>query len=147
LIKNMIKHVWSILCEKSILDQETNNVSITNAIEQLNLSLKGKPDKLSLKKGIYIPFNLEIVTFLCTEDVANVIEGEYKIEIKAPDGKLLQEYETHVQSNNKRLRVRNRNIGLKVIESGVYKFNIFLKEKGEEQYRKVAELPVEVMLG
>jgi len=84
---------------------------------------------------------------LCTEDVANVIEGEYKIEIKAPDGKLLQEYETHVQSNNKRLRVRNRNIGLKVIESGVYKFNIFLKEKGEEQYRKVAELPVEVMLG
>jgi len=36
---------------------------------------------------------------------------------------------------------------LKVIESGVYKFNIFLKEKGEEQYRKVAELPVEVMLG
>jgi len=78
----MIKHVWSILCEKSILDQETNNVSITNAIEQLNLSLKGKPDKLSLKKGIYIPFNLEIVTFLCTEDVANVIEGEYKIEIR-----------------------------------------------------------------
>jgi len=37
-----IKQIWSILCESSVIDQETNNITLNNIIEEIQISSKDK---------------------------------------------------------------------------------------------------------
>ena len=59
-MKSKIEHVWSVLCEKSVIDSETNNLSLTNILEEIQISLKEKGIIDSSEKTV--PINFELVT-------------------------------------------------------------------------------------
>jgi hypothetical protein len=54
----MIKHLWSILAEKTSVDQQTNNLSILGVLEELTLQA---PDEI--KFPVTLPVRHTIVSF------------------------------------------------------------------------------------
>jgi hypothetical protein len=33
----MVEHIWTVLCSHAVVDKDTNNVSLHNVIEQVNV--------------------------------------------------------------------------------------------------------------
>ena len=56
----MIRHIWSVLCSQSVIDAQSNNVSLFNVIEQLTVVMK----KTIIPEGKIplLPISLELVT-------------------------------------------------------------------------------------
>ena len=40
----MIHHVWTVLCSRALIDRDSNNISIHNVLEQLNIAAPPQPD-------------------------------------------------------------------------------------------------------
>ena len=65
--KENVKHIWSVLCESSVVDQQTNNVSIHKVLEQLNIDLTlknkdSKENKIDTNQIVAITFPFQIVS-------------------------------------------------------------------------------------
>ena len=59
----MINHIWSVLCQRSVIDSKSNNISLIDIFEKLevNLSVPVSEGKNKVKK-INVPVNYEIVS-------------------------------------------------------------------------------------
>lgn len=71
----MIKHYWTLLCQSSIINQETNNISLIEIAEQLNI--------IEEKFNNQIKIPLEIISFWIKDD--KNIEEICKIEFSFVD--------------------------------------------------------------
>lgn len=143
----MIKHIWSILCRKSIVDSETNNISINDVFEQLSVDLKAKKDDADKLKLINIPIEFEVVSMWVKNDKTN-FKGNLKVEILNPKGVIVKNFEQPLEmpETMKRLRSRLRIMGLVVEQPGDYIFKVSVKEEGQKLYKADAELPLEINL-
>lgn len=143
----MIKHIWSILCRKSIVDSETNNISINDVFEQLSVDLKAKKDDADKVKIINIPIEFEVVSMWVKNDKTN-FKGNLNVEILNPKGVVVKNFEQPLEmpETMKRLRSRLRIMGMVVEEPGDYIFKVNVKEDGQKLYKAVAELPLEINL-
>ena len=143
----MIKHIWSILCRKSIVDNETNNISINDVFEQLSVDLKVKKDDVDKLKLINIPIEFEVVSMWVKNDKTN-LKGNLNVEILNPKGAVVKNFEQPLEmpETMKRLRSRLRIMGLVVEQPGDYIFKISFKEEGQKLYKAVAEIPLEINL-
>ncbi len=118
----MIDHVWSVLCRRSSIDRETNNISLFDVVEQLQL-FEGS----EVPSSVAGPF--EIVS-LWTRS-AEPTRGEAQISLRGPSGRLLippllQEIDLR---EARRLRARQRLSLIPIEGSG-----------------EVATIPVDVVL-
>jgi len=143
----MIKHIWSILCRKSIVDNETNNISINDVFEQLSVDLKIKKDDADKLKQINIPIGFEVISMWVKNDKTN-FKGNLNVEIFNPKGIVVRNFEQPLEmpETMKRLRSRLRIMGLVVEEPGDYIFKVNVKELGQKHYKLVSELPLEINL-
>lgn len=139
-----MKHVWSIICEKSSIDFESNLLSMFNCVEEVKVVI----DKTKRPKNdkLVIPVNFQIVSFWSVEDSNKENSVEIKGEFIDPKGVVLIQFENNLKSKKKIKRFRNRaNIQkMPVTESGRYYFKI-LQKKGNK-FKIVAELPLDVTL-
>ncbi len=139
-----MKHVWSIICEKSSIDFESNLLSMFNCVEEVKVVI----DKTKMPKNdkLIIPVNFQIVSFWSVEDSNKENFVEVKGELIAPGGAVLIEFKNNLKSGKKIKRFRSRtNIQkMPVTESGRYYFKI-LQKKGNK-FKIVAELPLDVTL-
>lgn len=145
----MIKHVWSVLCRSSVIDKETNNISLNNVFEQLGVDIKIK--KTASNKTveyINIPIEYEIVSLWLKIDKQKSLKADIKIELVDPKNKTNKTFNQiiNMSSEMKRLRSRLKIAGLTLSVPGDYFFRIKIKEEGQNNYRDVAELPLEVNL-
>lgn len=134
----MILHVWTILCSNSVIDIESNNVSIQNVYEQLTLKGDPKPDgKASLP--------MELVSLWTREDLETPTSGEARISYLQPSGKE-SELITYPIDLEEYHRARSRvHIGaIPVPEPGRYKFYIEYRLSGSVVWQQVAQIPLEV---
>lgn len=144
-----VKHVWSVLCRHSIIDNESNNISLQEVLEKLHMDIgiKAKNPQPTLDK-ITVPFRFEIVTLWSREDYKDKEERkvDVKIEIFDPHGKRIGEMVNSfvLTPNFKRMRGRARSENMSLTVSGKYVFRVSGKEKGDKDFDKVAELPLEV---
>lgn len=62
----MIHHAWTVLCARSLIDRDTNNISL-DVLEQLNVQI---PPPLQGAGGFVLPARLEVVSlwFRAAED-------------------------------------------------------------------------------
>ena len=60
----MIKHIWSILCKESIINQDDNNLSLIDVLEQLQVVAVPQGEVKETEPSINVPINYELVTFL-----------------------------------------------------------------------------------
>ncbi len=149
----MIRHIWSVLCSKSSIDKDTNNVSLFEVLEQVSFNVKGpyaeKAKKIARNEHIVAPFNFEVVTLLDRESPRGEPEVALKAGIVDPAGKTLGNFDHLVRfvEGKRRMRVVMKIIGMPVNKSGVYRVMIMLKEQGGGDYKIVAEIPLEVTIG
>jgi len=145
----MIKHIWTTLSKKSVIDSETNSLSIHDILEQLNVDIKVDKDKPKPKE-INIPIEFE-VTSLWVKDEKNksdVFEGFFSLDLIAPNGDKLSSFENilNIPKENRRMRTRMKINGLKLTNSGDYIFKLSYKGKNDTKYKKVAEIPLEIFI-
>ncbi len=137
----MIKHIWTVLCKKSVIDQETNNLSLYEILEKITVEIKAERSP-----EIQIPLEFEIIS-MWTKISKRDYVGKFRINMMSPEGKKLGESienEISIPANIPRLRTRLKIKGITLIGSGNYYFDIYSIQG--EKTEKVASVPLEVEL-
>lgn len=146
-----IKHVWSILCQSSVVDQQSNNLSIHQVLEQLNVDLSEKDRKLlnndpKVDKVIGVPFNFQVISMW--QSLNNKINpvANAEIELYDPIGQSLQKIEFKLQFEKDKPRMRSiiSSPILRITNKGLYIFKVRIKEGDTNTFSEVAEIPLEV---
>ncbi len=152
-----MRHIWTVLCQKSIIDQESNNISMIDVVEQLSVMTEKtgeKPSQTSddLALGAtpaVIPFRLEVVT-LWTRDSIDLAESQLsRMKIVSPSGKELFSAERSVDlTKHVRSRGRQISIGFPFLasEEGVYCFIIEKWDAQKEDFVEVSNVPLQVSI-
>lgn len=144
----MMKHIWSLLCRKSVIDQETKNLSVYDILEQLTIDVKIKKDKKEEVVKVNIPIEYEVISFWSKEKETAGFKGKIKLEIISPIGEVKKTFEQplEIPKDKRRLRSRFRIKGFIADLEGIYLFRISHKEKKKDRYIKMSEVPFEVFL-
>lgn len=133
----MIEHIWSILCSRSVIDAETNNVSIQDVIEQIIISAK------PMDNG-FLPIQLELIT-LWGREANDAIKGVERVTFISPSGKTEVVSEAEIDlSKVERHRQRVRFPGLPISDSGKYYFKVEMKI-GTNEWKQVSAIPLQVV--
>lgn len=143
-----MKHIWSILCQKSSVDKESNLISLFDCVEEISLVIDQtkapKDDKL------IVPIEFQLVSFWVFEKINKTKDNvlEMKIELLDPDKKLLGRFENKfkVKKGSTRFRSRISIKGLRITKNGRYTFKVRGKGEGEKGHKVVAELPLDLNL-
>jgi len=133
-----MKHIWSILCQKSIIDQDTNQISLINSLEQLNL-----PKNFFGKTFL---MEIHLISYFFTDKVAQEDELEQTVAILDPQGNKLKELNSPIKMNKNSNKFRLRTIfdGINLTIPGVYKFTMSVKQ-GNSRIAD-SEVPLEIKI-
>jgi hypothetical protein len=137
-----MQHIWSVLCNRSSIDFETNLVSLFECIEEINLVFNNTRDANNDK--IVVPVSWQLVNYWIIDNTTEEKELEMKIDFINPEGNVFNSYENKIelQKNIKRFRSRTNINGFEVSKSGRYLIVVNVKKGGD--YVKVSELPVDI---
>jgi hypothetical protein len=127
----MLKHIYSVLCERIIIDQRTNLASYLNCVE--GLSAKKLPAALQ---------NLAFGSRWYKHGKSDEIL-KFKLSVISPTGdekQLIESKEQVVQSDNHRTNIILD--GLSFEQDGTYIFR--LKKQEGEKWNVVHEIPLKV---
>lgn len=145
----MIKHIWSVLSRRAIVDSQTNNLTISDILEELKVDIKVEQKDADSLKKINVPLEFEVVSLWKKEGEGNQhLEADSTIEVISPEGKQMTTFSqiVNMTPGMRRLRTMMRVMGFVVETEGEYIFKINIREKGNKMYKTVAELPLEVHL-
>lgn len=144
----MIKHIWSVLCQKSVVDSESNNVSLFDVLEQLQIDIASNiPNNVSNSKNIILPIQYELINFWSKTGNGEE-KADVKIILKDTTGKEVKKIEKvlTIPEKNRRMREINKIQGLPISGNGNYKFIVSIKNSNDDNYKDVAEIPLEVIV-
>ena len=134
----MIEHVWTVLCSRAVTDKFTNNVSIQNVIEAINVSGTPEPGQL-------VDITFEIASLWTRSDFAVPSRGHARLTFLSPGGHQVAHVEAELDlSEYERLRTRRCFQGLPVAEPGRYTWLVELRNEGEDEWQQVASIPIKV---
>ncbi|MCF7795284.1 hypothetical protein K9M50_02920 [Patescibacteria group bacterium] len=139
-----MKHVWTILCEKSIIDSQTNLLSLLNCVEEINLAMK--ESKFQENNNRLIPVNLELISLWSIDDYTKENINEIKIELKNPQNIIIGNENLLLKAKKGKKRLRNKiNINeIPVNKEGRYIFKIL--QKRNNKYITVSEIPLDITI-
>jgi hypothetical protein len=145
----MIEHIWTVICQSSIIDKDTNNISLINILEQLTLT----PPKIDEGKGAILG-NFEIVTFWSRTNLEKPATGNARIVLYQPSGEIVEQTDSNKRGPEytidltvfQRVRSRFKFNGIPFLGAGVYQFGIEYKNEGEEDWKEVAKVPIQISL-
>lgn len=144
----MIKHIWSVITQRAIIEGRTNSLSLIDIMEEVTVGirrLKPTNEEISI---INIPLTYEIVSYLITNDEKNIENPLIKIDFINPKGNILKTFEHEIkwEQGKPRMRARITITGLSVNIPGTYIYKISLKEKSEKEFKPIAELPLDIKI-
>lgn len=135
----MIDHVWTVVCSRAVIDRESNNVSLQNIIEQINIRGEPIPDRV-------VAVQLEVVTLWVRADFDVPSQATTRLTVLSPSGNVLGSFESDIDvSEYERFRARVKFEGLLMPELGRYAFRTELKNKGESEWHEVATIPLKIV--
>jgi hypothetical protein len=139
-----MKHIWSILCKESVIDRNTNNISILNVLEEMILLPPSREVMEKSKKPIKIPLKLELVSLWEDKKRSREKKLDVRIEKYGPGKEMISVFERKIPipKDKKRLRTIVKIMGFGFTKPGTYLFRVRVKTK--KRYKLVAELPLEV---
>jgi len=150
----MIEHVWTVLCHRSVVDGETNNISLIDVLERIGISLPPErattllqSDASGAQQRLMIPLSFEVVTLWKRVSLQEPAHGKGRLVLIGPDASELavaREFEVDLTSHA-RLRSRARLSGIPLTTAGEYRFRTELLIDGEANWRQVGTTPFEVV--
>ncbi len=141
----MIKHIWSVLCIRSVIDSDNNNISLMNILEQIEVHIK---DKKKIKNKIKIPINYELVNFWAKTKADEKVAMTTTVEIIDPNNKKLKTMKKDlvIPTNKLRMRERIKIQGFVFVDPGTYHFRVKYMTAKDKRSKQVAEIPFVVKL-
>ena len=137
-----IRHEWSIMCTGISVDKETNNLTLFNIIEQIQLP---KQNLLQSGEGAQkkstIPLAFYLISMWRRSEINTPLKGAVEIQLTDPQGKTTQtgSYKIEFAGTIERLRSWIQWVGLDVDRSGLYALKVFFKEDGKNQPEPMGE--------
>ncbi|MDD4358574.1 MAG: hypothetical protein PHY30_02035 [Candidatus Pacebacteria bacterium] len=130
-----MKHLWSIICNKLIVDEQTNNATLVDILEEIRI----KQEFLQGRKEVPMLFNFVSLWFIENIDEFEK-ETNVSIEFYDPKGDKLNDFEFSfaLPQRKKRVRTNIKFDRLFITSSGTY--NIKVKQDGIQ----VAQIPLEI---
>jgi len=138
-----MKHAWSLICEKSTIDSETNALSIFNCIEELNAVVDVL--KVPNPTQIMIPLSFQIIS-VWELDGENSMDLE--IKIVDPEGLAVHSLNPKftIDKPYKRYRCRINIQSIPVSKNGRYIIKINRKSDGETKYKTESEISLDIQI-
>jgi hypothetical protein len=138
----MIDHVWTVICSRSVIDRDSNNISLHNVLEQITIAQEVDPEQVAV-----IPTKFEVVTLWARSDFDEPAEGEQRLTLIAPSGETLVTGEAKIDlSEFRRTRYRAKFEGLPTKGRGRYVFRIECRTNGNAAWSQAADIPLELMV-
>jgi len=138
----MIEHIWSVVCGRAIVDQQTNSLTLVDVMEQLEI---GAPPPSEGERGV-LPMQVIVATLWRQKELGTPAKGAYSLELKAPDDTEMFKQISDVDlTAHNRLRTFNAINGIPILGPGTYRFQIRLRLDGQEDWIEVSSLPLEVV--
>jgi hypothetical protein len=132
----MIDHVWTVVCSRAVIDDESKNVSIQNVVEQITVN--GKPGD---RTGV--PISLNVVSLWVRSDPDVPARGFGRLTFIYPSGAEEDPIEIKVDlTQHERFRSRIKLQGLPAREAGRHYFSMRFREASDVKWREVASVPV-----
>lgn len=83
----MIRHIWSVLCSRTVIDQGTNQLSMFDILEEVQAETRKEIDF-----PVTVPFQVVLVSYWVRQDDKKPVKGEYRVRVIDPDGAKLGEF-------------------------------------------------------
>jgi len=143
----MPEHIFSLLCRNTIIDSRTNNLSIIEVIESIEISGEG-PENYKKDDVVIFNFGFKIVTLWVRSDRIKPESFTFRITLLTPDNKRhpLQPINGDL-TKSLRHRTFAEYENLLISGPGTYKFNVELGSGsvGRIRWRKVASIPLDII--
>lgn len=142
-----MKLIWVIICSKSSIDVDTNNISLIDVLEEISVSseiiqntIKGKK-----KTGVIIPLAFELVS-LWEKNTDDPIDAEIRMDLVDPKGGIIKTdvHPLTMKTKINRLRHRMFNQGLPIQKPGKYVFKIQMRMNKKGTFKTAGETSLEV---
>jgi hypothetical protein len=136
----MITHIWSVLCLRSIVDAQTQNISLIDVIEEISLA----PQLFEQSKEVILPYRFELVTYWRRSLSQQAVRANARIVVLDPEEKVLEQqiYDIDLSQYSK-VRTRIGVPNFTVSNVGMYVFVIELQTENES-WREVARVPLDI---
>lgn len=145
--KRTIRHIWSVLCQRTIIDKMSNKLTLFDILEQVTID-RSQFEEVS-KKNTIIPVSAHValVTMWYKSDNLGK-KAKARIRIISPQGKILKEEipELKFKKDKKRLRFIAHMRELPISKAGEYTFTTEIKEDGMKRFEKCAKVPLDVKI-
>ncbi|MFH1652458.1 MAG: hypothetical protein ABIE74_00215 [Pseudomonadota bacterium] len=139
----MIEHAWTTVCQKSIIDKDSNNISL-DILEQLSIQMPSIPADA---KGIIFPIQIEIVSLWYKGLNTKGKKYSARLKIKSPSDDIISKKDMEVDlTNTQRYRTRIKLNGLPIKKQSSGYFYFITEVKLNNKWKEVSKIPVEVRL-
>lgn len=145
----MIKHIWSVLCKETIINQDDNNLSIIDVLEALQVGLKPAEEVVKTEpKEMIVPLTYEMVSFYIRDNKDKEVKFQQALTLLNQKEEAINKdiKDIVIPAGTKRMRTRVKISGIKIQGSGDYTFQVSIKEEGQKLFKIVAEIPLEVTM-
>ena len=141
-----MKVIWALLCETTITDRDTNNVSLINVVDEITVpaSPPQEPTEADSEEIALLGVGLRMV-ILCVRSNPEIPEsGEMRIKVVAPDETARISVQLEVDlTQSQRLRGTGHLLEVPFLswQEGQYLFKIETKTEGLD-WQEMFELPL-----
>ena len=141
----MIDHYWTILCSSSVIDKDTNNISLANVIERITIFGQSPPED----EVRAIPNPATIVSLWGRSDLNTPERGTARVIIEFTEGDEPKQTDPHEVgidlSEHARARTRfNMNL-LPIMGEGRHWIRVSLRHDNEDDWTPVTSIPYEIL--
>lgn len=132
-----MKHLWSIICNRLIIDEQTNNATIIDILEEIKI----KKEFLQNRKELPFFFNFVSLWFVEDKDECEK-ETNVIIEFYDPNNNKLNDFNFSFALPQRKKRIRTNVKFDRFLLNGSGTYRIKVKQDNTE----VAEIPLEIII-
>lgn len=138
----MIQNIWTVICRAYIVDQQTNNISLIDAPEEVMLTPHGVDPQTNQPR---FPAVFNVVSLWGREHPAQPDVGQARLRFLSPAGVSLLEQAAEVNLRDfRRMRLLNQFLGFPLAGAGIYQFRVERRADANAEWEEVARVPLEV---
>jgi hypothetical protein len=141
----MARHVFSVLCRRSITDQGSNLLSIVDILDGIAAAPAQPEDVLTKDGQVALAFDASFVSQFTRSELDKGEEFEVRVLLTGPGGEKLGETGAHIDLTKfQNFRMATKFERLPLVGPGRYEFKVQLQEG--KRWRTVAAVPLAVTI-
>ena len=137
--------LWAILCQSSVVDKQTNNISLFNVIEEIQIvGPSGGSVQKDARLDLIAPRVFDLVIMFARSDFESPEKGKGRVRMKGPEPfskeGLPQEFEVDL-IEHPRYRMIVKIPGIPITGKGTHQFLVDCSSVGQD-WESLFELPI-----